>query len=395
MTPVPRRRFGRTEIAMPVFSCGGMRYQQLWEDAGWDKIEEANQRNLETTIHRAIELGINHIETARGYGTSELQLGKILPTLPRESLIVQTKVAPAPAGEFLKTFDRSLELLGLEYVDLLAVHGINNDQLLDGILAKGGTLEAVRQIQREGRARFAGFSTHGPCDTIVRALATGEFDYVNLHWYWINQSNGPAIKEAAKQDAGVFIISPNDKGGKLYEPTAKLGECCAPLSPMAFNDLFCLLNPLVHTLSLGASKPSDFDEHVRTLDLLDRAGPLVAEAVVRLDAAIDAALGPQWRRHWQQGIPAWHEVPGEINLWEILRLWMYARAFDMVAFGKMRYNLLGNASHWFPGKNAASFDEAAILACVRHSPFADRIPAILREAHTLLHDEPASRLGRD
>jgi uncharacterized protein len=395
MTPLPRRRFGRTELAMPVLSCGGMRYQQLWEDAGWDKVEDSNQRNLEATIHRALELGINHIETARGYGTSELQLGKILPTLPRESLIVQTKVAPAPADEFLKTFERSLGLLGLEYVDLLAVHGINNDELLDATLAKGGAMEAIRQIQREGRVRFAGFSTHGPCHAIVRALATGEFDYVNLHWYWINQSNAPAIAEAAAQDAGVFIISPNDKGGKLYEPTDRLVQCCAPLSPMVFNDLFCLLDPRVHTLSLGASKPSDFDEHVRALDLLDQAGPLVAGVAARLDAAIDTALGPQWRRHWQQGIPAWTDVPGEINIWEILRLWTFAKAFDMTAFGKMRYNLLGNASHWFPGKNAASFDEAAILECVRQSPFAERIPAILREAHALLHDEPASRLGRE
>ncbi|MCX7868765.1 MAG: aldo/keto reductase, partial [Terrimicrobiaceae bacterium] len=170
---LPRRRFGRTGLAMPVLSCGGMRYQQLWEDAGWDKVSADNQRNLEATIHRALELGINHIETARGYGTSELQLGKVLPHLPRESLIVQTKVAPAPAPDFLKTFSRSLDLLGLEHVDLLALHGINNLELLDLSLRRGGALEAARQIQREGRARFVGFSTHAECEVIVRTLAPG------------------------------------------------------------------------------------------------------------------------------------------------------------------------------------------------------------------------------
>ena len=92
-TGMPTRRFGRTELAMPVFTCGGMRYQHAWRDAEFSTIPEDNQRNLEATIHKALDSGINHIETARGYGTSEVQLGQILPTLPRESLIVQTKVA--------------------------------------------------------------------------------------------------------------------------------------------------------------------------------------------------------------------------------------------------------------------------------------------------------------
>ncbi len=79
---------------MPVLSCGGMRYQFKWQDAALADIPPDNQANLEATIHRALELGINHIETARGYGTSEMQLGRLLPKLPRYKMIVQTKVAP-------------------------------------------------------------------------------------------------------------------------------------------------------------------------------------------------------------------------------------------------------------------------------------------------------------
>ena len=82
-------------MQMPVISCGGMRCQFKWQDVEPGEIPPENQRNLEATIHRALELGINHIETARGYGTSEMQLGNILPTLPREKIIVQTKVPPA------------------------------------------------------------------------------------------------------------------------------------------------------------------------------------------------------------------------------------------------------------------------------------------------------------
>src|SRR5437016_10982533 len=92
-----------------------------------EEVPADNQSNLEATIHRAVELGINHIETARGYGTSEMQLGRILPALPRGKIIVQTKVGPkATAEEFLRTFETSMKYLRLDYVDLLALHGVNN-----------------------------------------------------------------------------------------------------------------------------------------------------------------------------------------------------------------------------------------------------------------------------
>lgn len=388
------RRFGRTELSMPVFSCGGMRYQQSWKDEDLEKITREWQENVEQCIQRSLELGINHIETARGYGTSEVQLGQILPKLPRKELIIQTKVAPASAEEFLKTFDRSMSKLNLDHVDLLSFHGINTRELLDLTLKKGGALEAGRKIQAEGRAKFLGFSTHASCDVITDANETGEFDYVNLHWYWVNQSNWPAIEAAIRHDMGVFIISPNDKGGKLYEPPEKLSRLCSPYSPMVFNDLFCLLRPEVHTLSLGVSKASDFDEHMRALELLDRAAEIVPVIEARLRAAMEESLGADWCDRWQQGIPRWEDVPGQVNLWEILRLWNYARSLDMVAFGKMRYNLLGNADHWFPGKNITASDEAALIGAVRDSPFVERIPEILREAHELLWDKPVERLSK-
>src|SRR5438045_2457755 len=119
MKPLPAmqyRRFGRTNLAMPVFSCGGMRYQQSWSDIPWSEVSKEGQANLEATIQRAISLGIHHIETARGYGSSEMQLGRVLGQFPRETLIVQTKVGPMDsATDFLETFERSLAKLQLEY----------------------------------------------------------------------------------------------------------------------------------------------------------------------------------------------------------------------------------------------------------------------------------------
>ncbi len=386
------RRFGRTNLQMPVLSCGGMRYQQSW-GSKWEEISPESQRTVEDCIHRSLELGINHIETARGYGTSELQLGRILPQLPREKLIVQTKVAPAQASDFLKTFDLSMSNLQLDHVDLLGFHGINDQAQYDSMMGKGGALEVGRQLQREGRARHLGFSTHGSCELITKAIETGEFDYVNLHWYWVNQSNWPAIEAAIRHDMGVFIISPSDKGGKLYAPPDKLRELCEPYSPMVFNDLFCLRRPEVHTLSVGVARPEDFDEHVRAVELMDQTDEIVDSIESRLHEAMHEVLGRDWCDRWHEGLPRWEDAPGHINVWEILRLWNFAKSLGMVEFGKMRYNLLGNGGHWFPGLNAKDLDEGAMAKAVKNSPFADRISSTLREAHELLWDKPVKRLG--
>ncbi len=388
------RRFGKTELQIPVLSCGGMRFQQSWDDLPAEKVEESVQRNLEATVLRSLELGINHIETARGYGTSEMQLGWILPKLPREKMIVQTKVEPmADPAAFRSTFELSLKNLRLGHVELLSLHGINDAETLEWSIRPGGCLDMARQLQSEGLCKHVGFSTHATNDLIMKAIETNGFDYVNLHWYFVNELNAQSVAAATARDMGVFIISPSDKGGMLYSPPAKMVDLCGPLSPIAFNNLWCLARPEVHTLSVGAARPTDFDEHVRSLEFYDDAAAVVAPIEARLRAELERVLGADWCAGWAHGLPNYVDVPGEVNLQEILRLWTYAKGLDLVQWGKMRYNLLGNAGNWFPGVNAANADIAAIRGAVGNYAFADRLGAILAEAHELLLDAPKKRLS--
>jgi uncharacterized protein len=389
------RRFGRTDLSMPVFSCGGMRYQHKWQDIGMPEIPDDSQQNLETTIRRSLELGINHIETARFYGSSEVQLGQILPQLDRSSFIFQTKIAPeADPQKFLANFDRSMELLQLDYVDLLGIHGINNAELLEQTIRPGGCLEVARALQESGRVRHVGFSTHAPTNIICQAIATNEFDYVNLHWYYINQQNWRAIEAATKHDMGVFIISPTNKGGLLNKPSAKLQELCQPLSPMVFNNLFCLSHPQVHTLSVGAAVPTDFDEHVKTLECLDNAAEILSPIIQRLEKAAIDKLGENWYRTWRDGLPEHSETPGNINIPAILWLRNLALAYDMEEYGQLRYNLLENGGHWFPGARATDVGQYDLTACLQNSPHAAKIPAYLEEVDRLLGGEGVKRLSQ-
>ena len=389
---------------MPLLSLGGMRFQQSWSDLEASAIEAESQRNLEATLAAAVSAGFHHVETARYYGTSELQLGPALARHPDARRILQTKIPPRddPAA-FEAELERSFKLLGVERVDLLAVHGINLHEHLEQIIRPGGCLEVLRSWQADGAIGHIGFSTHGPLDLILDAIGTNVFDYVNVHWYYIRQDNAPALTAARDRDMGVFLISPTDKGGHLHSPSQRLLQLCDPLHPIVFNDLFCLMDPRVHTISVGAARPSDLDLHLQAVAQLEQAPELVPAVAERLQAALVERLGEPWVKTSQQGLPAWRDTPGDINLPVLLWLHTLLEGWDLESFAKARYGLLGNGSHWFPGRNAAAFeastDEPAAVTAeeldevLASSPWKQEIPAILRQLKQRLGGASVRRLG--
>ena len=398
MVGLPTRRFGRTELQIPLLSLGGMRFQQSWTDLPSTDISTESQLNLEATLQQAVGYGFHHVETARHYGSSERQLGWALPRCEDSSRILQSKVPPREDPDaFEAELNLSFKRLNCRRLDLLGIHGINLPEHLHQTLRPGGCMDVVRRWQAEGRIGHVGFSTHGPTDLITASCDSGAFDYVNLHWYFIRQDNDPSLDAARAQDMGVFIISPTDKGGHLHSPSQRLLELCAPLHPIVFNDLFCLKDPRVHTISVGASRPEDLDLHLEAVSRLEDASILIAPVQERLQLAAAEALGNDWLGSWRQGLPSWQDTPGEINLPVLLWLHNLLEAWDLESYARARYRLLGSGGHWFAGSNADALgdtiDDAQLLNVLGNSPWRDRIPGILRTLKVRLAGESQMRLS--
>ncbi len=371
------RRFGKTNLQLSVFSLGTMRYLE-------------SEQTAQETIQRAVALGINHFETARGYGNSEQYLGAALKAglgLPRDRLYITTKVSPAAdPDQVAREIDQSLATLGVDYLDGLALHGINTAEHLDWVESGRGCMWAVQQAVRDGRVRHVGFSTHAPLAVILRAIATDQFEFVNLHYSLFFQHNAAAVELAHQKDMGIFIISPADKGGMLYTPPDRLAELCQPFSPLALNYRFLLGDRRITTLSVGPAQPSELDG---PLNSADQDGPLTPpeiEALARLQQSQQQTLGLDRCSQCYECLPC----PEGIHIPEVLRLRNLAVAYDMTTFGQYRYRMFENAGHWFPGNKANRCTDCG--DCLPRCPEQLNIPDLLRDTHDRLNGPARRRL---
>jgi len=373
------RRFGKTEKQVSVITLGGMRFKHGWDEPR-DVIPEDTIQECKETVEMALELGINLIETAYGYMKSEHTYGIVLNDVlkvPRDSYYLMTKGNPKTAKETREMVEKQLVALKTDYFDFYAWHGINSEEDFEAACRESGAVAELLKMKEEGILKHIGFSTHGPLELIIKAIETDMFDFMNVHYYYFFQRNKGAIDLAQTKDMGVFIISPNDKGGQLFKAPQKLRDLTAPLTPIQWNARFCLSNPAIHTLTFGLPATCPPEEIEGIFPASTPLTPTDAKIKHSLD---DQRLLDPYTEF--DGFNMLHD-PSGINIPEVLRFRTLLKCYDMKDFGVYRYNMFKEGDTWFPG----AFPTEEKLKLVDTSKCPDNIPIIelLRETHSALY----------
>ncbi len=170
---IEKRIFGRT---------GHMSSAVLFGGAAFFK---ADQSTADRVLDLLLEFGVNHIDTAPGYGDTELRIGPWM-AKHRKDFFLATKTRLRDYQGARDEIRRSLDRLRSDHVDLLQLHALIHPDEWDQALGPGGALEAVIEAREEGLVRFIGVTGHGWNAAAMhrRSLERFDFDSVLMPWNW-------------------------------------------------------------------------------------------------------------------------------------------------------------------------------------------------------------------
>ncbi|MCY3722768.1 MAG: aldo/keto reductase [Candidatus Poribacteria bacterium] len=203
-SPLPVRRLGRTELEVTCLGMGG---------AGVGRGDVTDDEAIEA-VHRAIDLGINYLDTAPLYGESERRVGLALADGWREKIYLATKIGTHPEwrGDFSasgtrRSVENSLRLLGTDCLDVCLVHDPDS---MDPVVAKDGAFDELQRMREEGLLKFIGLGVRQH-EFHKIAIETGVVDVIltYLDYTLLSQTaNDWLIPLAAENDIGIINGSP-------------------------------------------------------------------------------------------------------------------------------------------------------------------------------------------
>lgn len=232
------RRLGRTGLQVSEIGLGTV---ELGLDYGVPVAGEhlrPAEADAARLLHRALDLGVNFIDTARAYGTSEEVIGRALKTRRRE-YILATKLAPIREegqsdselrAQVRASIGESLRALQTDVIDLLQLHHAPVD-----VIQQGRIVEAVQEAQKAGYVRFIGASTYGE-EAPLLALADGRYDCLQIAYSAVDRRPEARILPLAQQkDVGIIVRSVLLRGAISHRYAllpAQLGELKAAIAQL-------------------------------------------------------------------------------------------------------------------------------------------------------------------
>ncbi|HKR27439.1 MAG TPA: aldo/keto reductase, partial [Acidobacteriaceae bacterium] len=168
---MPTRNLGRTGYKVGIFSLGGQA-----------ALEKANNADVAVPIiHRALDLGVNYLDTSSVYGGpmrwSERYVGEVMKTRRREAFLASKTKERTREGS-MRMIDESLKLLETDHVDLWQLHDIGTMKDINAIFAPGGAMEALLAMQQQGVVKYLGITGHYRPDALIEAIHRHPFDCI-------------------------------------------------------------------------------------------------------------------------------------------------------------------------------------------------------------------------
>lgn len=166
---MPTNAFGKTGFKVGILSLGG---QATLEMAG---TEEQSVK----MINRAIDLGINYIDTAAAYGggVSQIHIGKVLKTR-RKEVWISTKTHDRSYDGSMRLLEESLKNLQTDHLDLWQLHNVQRQDQVDQIFAEDGALKALIKAREEGVVRYLGITGHYEPMILLQCINRFDFDAI-------------------------------------------------------------------------------------------------------------------------------------------------------------------------------------------------------------------------